>query len=72
VSDSIQKRTKELTDKLVEDVKTQMPTIGKVKEIARLAKEIGEDTADIDSIVDVIEGFGKTILQRFDKAKLKE
>jgi len=72
VSDELKKTGDALIAKLVKDVKDKMPMIDKIKAISKLAKEIGEDTADVDQVIDTADSFAKSILSRFDKGKTKE
>jgi len=71
VSDEIKKTGDELIAKLVNDVKGKMPTIERIKAISKLAKEIGEDTSDVDNVIEAADSFAKSILSRFDKSKPK-
>ena len=72
MSDELKKTADALIAKLVDDVKGKMPTIEKIKQISKLAKEIGEDTSDVDNVIDAADSFSKSILSRFDKLKKKE
>ena len=72
MSDELKKTGDALIAKLVDDVKGKMPTIEKIKAISKLAKEIGEDTSDVDNVIDAADTFAKSILSRFDKPKKKE
>lgn len=71
MSDEIKKTGDELIAKLVNDVKGKMPTIERIKAISKLAKEIGEDTSDVDNVIEAADSFAKSILSRFDKSKPK-
>ena len=72
MSDEIGKKSKALLEGLVKDVEDKMPVIGKIKQMAALAKEIGEDTKEIDEVLETAESFGKMVIRRFGKNLKKE
>jgi len=72
MSDEIGKKSKALLEGLVKDVEEKMPVIDKIKQMAALAKEIGEDTKEIDEVLETAESFGKMVIKRFGKNLKKE
>ena len=72
MSDEIGKKSKALLEGLVKDVEDKMPVIDKIKQMAALAKEIGEDTKEIDEVLETAESFGKMVIRRFGKNLKKE
>jgi len=72
MADPLKAKGEALIKSLVTDVKGKMDVISKVKEMAKIAKELGEDTADVDSVIEASEGFADMVIKRFDKTVLKE
>lgn len=69
MSDPILKRTDEIAKKLVEDVKQKRPQLAKMKEMAKLAQEIGEPVPELDEMIKTAEVFADMILEKLDKPK---
>jgi len=72
MSDELKAKTEALVTNLVKDVKEKMPIIAKIKQMAKLAKELEQPTEDVEGVIDVIESFGKMVIKKFDKTKPKE
>lgn len=72
MSDELKAKSEALIQGLVKDVKEKMPIIAKIKQMAKIAKELEQPTEDVDKVVDVIEEFGKMVLKKFDKTSKKE
>jgi len=72
MADPLKAKGEALIKSLVTDVKGKMDVISKVKEMAKIAKELGEDTTDVDSVIEASEGFADMVIKRFDKTVLKE
>ncbi len=62
MSDLIAAETKRLAKKLVDDSTEQLEKISKVKQMVKLASELGEDTSMIDNFIDVAESTLKDIV----------
>ena len=62
MSDLIAAETNKLAKKLVDDSKEQLEKIGKIKQMTKLAAELGEDTKVIDNFIDVAETTLKDIV----------
>lgn len=72
MSDELRKKGEALLKGLVKDVKEKKDVISKVKQIAKLARELGEDTTEVDNVIEAAEGFSDMIIKRFDKTAPKE
>jgi len=72
MSDELKAKSETLMAELVKDVKEKMPVIAKIKEMAKIAKELEQPTEDVEGVIDVIESFGKMVIKKFDKTKPKE
>lgn len=72
MSDEILRKSKALTESLVKDVKEQLPTLEKIKQMVKLASEIGEPVPELDEMVETAEAFAKMVIKRFDKSKKAE
>ena len=57
---------------LVKDVRGNLPVLKKLKAMAKLAKDIGEEDLEIDQVLEAAEGFSKMVIDRFEKSKPKE
>ncbi len=62
MSDLIKAETEKLAKKLVTDSTEQLEKISKVKQMVKLASELGEDTSVIDNFIDVAESTLKDIV----------
>lgn len=62
MSDLIAAETEKLGKKLVADSKEQLGKIKKIKQMVKLAAELGEDTKVIDNFIDVAESTLKDIV----------
>jgi len=72
MSDEIMKKSKALTESLVKDVKDKLPTISKMKQMAKLASEMGEPVPELDDMIETAELFANMVIKRFDKTVAKE
>lgn len=74
MSDEIRQRGKKLVDDVVKDIKGRRGQLAKMREMAKLSKEIDPefDTRDIEELLDVSETVADDILKRLDKMGPKE
>ena len=72
MSDEIMKKSKALTESHVKDVKEKLPTITKMRQMAKLAAEMGEPVPELDDMIETAELFANMVIKRFDKAAKKE
>jgi len=72
MSDEILKKSKALTESLVKDVKSKLPAISKMKQMAKLAAELDEPVPELDDMIETAELFANMVIKRFDKTVTKE
>jgi len=69
MAENLREKGEALMADLVRDVEDKMGTVDKIKSMSKLAKDIGEDTTDVDNAIEAIEGFSQMVLKRFGKKK---
>ena len=72
MADEILKKSKALTESLVKDVKSKLPAISKMKQMAKLAAELDEPVPELDDMIETAELFANMVIKRFDKTVTKE
>ncbi len=69
MSDNFIAETKKLTTKLTTDAKEQLKTIDTVKQMTKLARELGEDTTVVDSLLEIAGKALKDIVGKIEVGK---
>ena len=69
MSDNFIAETKKLTTRLTTDAKAQLETIDKVKQMTKLAKELGEDTTVVDNLLEIADKALKDIVGKIAVSK---
>ena len=72
MAENLLKKSDDLMEALVKDVRGKLPVLKKLKAIAKLAKDIGEEDLEIDQVLEAAEGFSKMVIDRFEKKSAKE
>jgi len=72
VAENLLKKSDDLMEALVKDVRGKLPVLKKLKAMAKLAKDIGEEDLEIDQVLEAAEGFSKMVIDRFEKKSAKE
>jgi len=72
VAEDLVKKNEDLMESLVKDVRSKLPVLKKLKAMAKLAKDIGEEDLEIDQVLEAAEGFSKMVIDRFEKKSTKE
>ena len=72
MAENLLKKSDDLMEALVKDVRGQLPVLKKLKAMAKLAKDIGEEDLEIDQVLEAAEGFSKMVIDRFEKKSAKE
>ena len=72
MAENLLKKSDDLMDALVKDVREKLPVLKKLKAMAKLAKDIGEEDLEIDQVLEAAEGFSKMVIDRFEKKSAKE
>ena len=69
MSDDMPKRAKELLEEVVKDVESREKDVKKLKAMTKLAKDLGEDTSDLESMLTVVDDFTASVKRRLGKMK---
>ncbi len=69
MSDNFIAETKKLTTRLTTDATKQLETIDKVKQMTKLARELGEDTTVVDSLLEIADKALKDIVGKIAVGK---
>jgi len=72
MAENLLKKSDDLMEALVKDVRGKLPVLKKLKAMAKLAKDIGEEDLEIDQVLEAAEGFSKMVIDRFEKKNAKE
>jgi len=72
VANDLVKKNEDLMESLVKDVRGKLPVLKKLKAMAKLAKDIGEEDLEIDQVLEAAESFSKMVIDRFEKKSAKE
>ena len=71
MADDIRAEQRKMIADLVSSVSSKEADIGKLREMTQLAKELGEDTAEADKLLEVAGGFLDMIKKRFGTPEKK-
>ena len=68
----LQKKSDDLMEALVKDVRAKMPVLKKLRAMAKLAKDIDKEAPEMDQVLTAAEDFASMVIDRFEKKSVKE
>ena len=68
----LQKKSDDLMEALVKDVRAKMPVLKKLRAMAKLAKDIDKEAPEMDQVLTAAEDFASMVIDRFEKSKKPE
>jgi len=68
----LQKKSDDLMEALVKDVRAKMPVLKKLRAMAKLAKDIDKEAPEMDQVLTAAEDFASMVIDRFEKKSAKE
>jgi len=72
MAEDLQKKSDDLMESLVKDVREKLPTLKKLRAMSKLAKDIGEEAPEMDRVLGAAEDFADMVIKRFEKLKKPE
>lgn len=72
MADEMTRKMQEITSDLLKDVLARRKDMATLRKMTELAKSLGEDTTEIDKVLDVSETFADMVVKRLGKPAPKE
>jgi len=72
MAENLEKKGENLMADLVKDIEGKLPTIERLKQMNKLAAEIGEKDVELENVIESAESFAHMIIDRFGKKKIQK